>query len=637
MMSDDVKSKISELEKQLYSKDFKQHRVGDILPHKEVSGAPSWDAKEEAISLREDEVASIKRHNLMKKFVKYSMWFFALAVGVAVFIWWRGSNIISGDKLLIDIEYPVTISGGEPFETKFAITNNNKVAIEASTLFVEYQEGFYSVPGKVEIPHISKNIGIITPGQSISETINTMLYGEENTSKEARVTFEYRMAGSNATIKKTTRYAIKISSSPVNLSLSMPKEISSGQDIEFSVDLSSNSRDSLGALLVEAVYPLGFSFQSATPAPTYGENVWRVSGLSPHEKITIKIRGYVEGQESEEKVTKVSVGTEDQRDERIIGILYNAASESSLIAKPFLEIDIAVNNNRSQDNVTSSGKGVRVDVFWQNNNSTRITDAVIEVKLKGAALNKYSLYASGGGFYRSLDNTIIWDKIGNKDLAIIEPSARGTMSFSFSPIALGVGAEHPIKNPQIIFEVRARANRISDASSSENLSTFVTRSVKFETDLKVIAKGLFFSGPFQNIGPIPPQADKETTYTISLNARNSSNNVSNTVVKTTLPIYVKWLGKIDPLGEDITFNDSTGEVIWNVGRIPSGGFRDTSFQISFIPSVSHINRAPLLTGDITISAMDDFTKTEVRDKKPALTTYISGDPQFSPNDANVVN
>jgi len=147
---------------------------------------------------------------------------------------------------------------------------------------------------------------------------------------------------------------------------------------------------------------------------------------------------------------------------------------------------------------------------------------------------------------------------------------------------------------------------------------------------------MFFSGPFQNIGPIPPQADKETTYTISLSVRNSSNNVSNAVAKTTLPIYVKWLGKIDPEGEDISFNDSTGEVTWNVGRVLSGGTRDAAFQISFVPSVSHINRSPLLTGDITISAMDDFTKTEVMDKKPALTTYITGDPQFNPNDANVV-
>ncbi|OIP64575.1 MAG: hypothetical protein COV32_01665 [Candidatus Yonathbacteria bacterium CG10_big_fil_rev_8_21_14_0_10_43_136] len=635
-MPDDVKSKISELEKDLYSKDFKQHRVEDILTHKEAIAGPSWDKEADEASLRETEITSANRHQLMKKFVKYSVLFFLLSTVVAVFIWWRGSNIVSGENILIDIVAPVAVSGGEPFETRFTITNNNKVSIESATLFVEYPPGFYSVPNRVDIPRISKKLGGIAPEQSISETVNTMLYGEENTSKVAQVVLEYRMAGSNATIKKTTIYSIKISSSPVNVKLSVPKEVSSGQEVELSIEVGSNSKDSTGAILIYATFPRGFNFISASPAPTYGENVWRVVDLSPQEKRTIKIRGSIEGQENEEKVTKILVGTEDTKDERFVGIVYNSATESSTITKPFLALDVAINNSKSQDNVVSLGKGVRVDVFWQSNNPTKFTDAVIEVKLNGVALDRYSIYASGGGYYRSIDNTIVWDKSGSKDLAVIDPVSRGTVSFSFSPVALGIGADSLIKNPQIVFEVRARANKISDLSYNEIVSTFMSRSVKFETDLRVYAKGMFFSGPFQNIGPIPPQADKETTYTISLSVRNSSNNVSNAVAKTTLPIYVKWLGKIDPEGEDISFNDSTGEVTWNVGRVLSGGTRDAAFQISFVPSVSHINRSPLLTGDITISAMDDFTKTEVMDKKPALTTYITGDPQFNPNDANVV-
>lgn len=635
-MPDDVKSKISELEKELYSKDFKQHRVEDIVPHKEVALAPSWDAAADEDSSLNEDAAILKRHRMMKKFVQFSIGFFILALLVAGFIWWRGSNIVSGENITIDVMAPVAASGGDAFETKFTVTNNNKVSMESATLFVEYPAGFYSVPDNAELPRISKDLGAITPGQSVTEAVNTVLYGEENTNKEVAVSLEYRMAGSNATLKKTTTYALKISSSPINIKLSFPKETSSGQEIELAVDIGSNSKDTLGALVMDASYPAGFTFESANPAPTYGENVWKITNLLPQEKRTIKIRGVIEGQESEEKVVRISVGTESPKDERLIGITYNATTESSTITKPFLALDLAVNNNKAQDSITSLNKGVRVDVFWQSNNPTKVTDAVVEVKLKGAALDKYSLYASSGGFYRSVDNTIVWDKTGNPDLAVIDPGAKGTVSFSFSPISLGVDASRLIKNPQIIFEVRARAGRVSDVNASENISTFVTRSVKFETDLKVGAKGLYFSGPFQNSGPMPPQADKETTYTISLTARNSANNVSSAVVKTTLPIYTKWLNAVSPEGEDITFNESTGEVTWNVGRIPAGGSRDASFQISLLPSVSQINRTPLLTGDIAIVATDDFTKTEVRDKKPAVTTYISSDPQFSPNDANVV-
>ena len=634
-MSDDVKSKISELEKELYSKDFKAHRVGDILKPKEVADVPTWGRDGDS---EPDEVANIlKRQSMMKKFVKFSIGFFIFAVAVAAFIWWSQSNIVSGGNIAIEISAPVAISGGDPFDTTFNITNTNKVAVEAATLLIEYPVGFYSVSNNAELPRLSKELGAIAPGQSVKESISTLLYGEENTNKVTSITLEYRMAGSNATLKKTTSYSVKIASSPINVKLAVPKEMSSGQEVELTVDIGSNSKDPLGALVVDAVYPLGFTFESAVPAPTYGNSTWRIPSLAPQEKRTIKIIGVIEGQESEEKITKISVGTENPKDERLIGVVYNAATESSTVTKPVIGIDVAINNVKSQENVAALNKGVRVDVFWQNNNPTRVSDITIEVKLKGSVLDKYSLYASGGGFYRSIDNTIVWSKTSSHELAAADPDAKGTVSFSFSPISLGVDSGRLVKNPQIIFEVRAGGVRVSDVSSSEKVSTFISRNVKFETDLKLAAKGLFFSGPFQNTGPIPPQADRETTYTVSMSARNSANNTSNVIAKTTLPIYVKWTGKVSPDGEDISFNENTGEVSWNVGRIPSGGSRDASFQISLMPSLSHLNLSPALTGDFSLSATDDFTKTEVSDKRPALTTYISGDPQFSSNDANVVN
>lgn len=633
-MQDDVKSKISELEEELYSKDFKSHRVEDILQHKEVSPAPAWNSTQDDKSFFENETS---QNRIMKRFVQISVAFFVIAAIVGGVIWWRGSNIVSGENILINIEAPLAVAGGEPFETKFTVTNNNQIAIEAATLFVEYPAGFYSVTDNAEIPRISKNLGVIAPGQSITSSINTLLYGEDNTNKEPTVTLEYRTAGSNAVLKKVKTYLIKIASSPVNIKLQVPKEVTSGQEVDLIMDITSNSKDPISALVVSAIYPSGFVFESAVPSPTYNTNTWSITGLAPQEKRTIKIRGVIEGQENEEKVTKISVGTQSVKDERIIGVVYNATSESSTIMMPVLGIDLVVNNNKTQNNVASLGKGVKVDIAWQNNNPTKISDAVIEVKLKGGVLDRYSLYASSGGFYRSIDNTIVWDKTGDRDLSSMDPGAKGVVSFSFSPISLGVDAAQLIKNPQIIFEVRARAFRVSETSAAEEISTFATRSVKFETDLRLLARGLYFSGAFTNIGPIPPKADRETTYTIALTVRNSSNSVSSAVVKTTLPIFVKWLNQVSPDGEGIAYNENTREVVWNVGRVAPGGTRDAAFQVSLLPSVSQINSAPYLVGDILLSGMDDFTKTEVSDKKPAVTTYISADPQFNPNDANVVN
>ena len=288
-MPDDVKSKISELEKELYSKDFIPHRVEDTLKQKEAPALPGWGSAESEEELLLKDQA--QRHQMMKKFVKISIGFFVIAATIAGFIWWRGSNIISGENIAIDISAPLTVAGGDPFDSKFTITNNNKVSMESVTLLIEYPEGFYSAKNSTEFLRTSLDLGVITPGQSVMENVSTLLYGEDNTNKEVSVTLEYRTAGSNAILRKTQTYLIKIASSLVNIKLQMPKEVSSGQEVNLAIDVTSNSKDPINTLVVSAAYPTGFSFQSSDPAPSYGTNTWNISGLSPQEKrIILKIK-----------------------------------------------------------------------------------------------------------------------------------------------------------------------------------------------------------------------------------------------------------------------------------------------------------------------------------------------------------
>lgn len=634
-MGEDTKSKIAELEKELYGKEFKPHEVADMFERKEISVPTAWDAENEARALAHEQESAKARHSMIKKIVYASLGFFVFAATVAGFVWWRGSNIISGENIKIESVAPLAVAGGEPFETKISVTNGNKVAIEAATLFIEYPAGFYTATDKAELPRISKELGAIAPGQSVTESINTILYGEENAQKEVNLVLEYRMAGSNATLKKGATYALRVSSSPVNVKLDMTKKVSSGQEVELGIMIESNSKDPLDNLLLEASYPFGFTFQSADVAPAQGNNIWNIGTLAPQEKRTIKVRGIIEGQENEEKIIRVLIGTPDVKDERRVGVAYNSVTETLSLTKPFLALDIAINGEHTTDYAAPLGRGIRVDISWKSNNPTPVADAVVEVALKGDALNRYSVYADGHGFYRSIDNSIVWDKAANSELANINQGDRGAMSFSFSPIALGIDTARVTKNPQIVFEVRVRA-RTSNTVIPETISTFASRKVKFETDIRLTAQSLYFAGPFKNTGALPPRADFETTYTIKWTVRNASNNVSNAVVKTTLPIYVKWMNNISPSGEDISWNASNAEVSWNVGRIPAGGTREAAFQVSFLPSLSQLHRVPALTGESILTAVDDFTKTNLSDRKAAVTTNLTSDPQFGQNQAVVV-
>lgn len=638
----DTKSKIAELEKELYAKEFEPRKIGEpFRPRESTPLHTEWSVNEKegadlVLDVMKKDSVRIQHHRLVKRFLFVSVLFFVLASATAWFVWSRGENIISGENIAIDVLHPVAVAGGEQFETSFVISNNNKVPLEEVALFVEFPSGFYSYPEKTEIQRFSKKLGTIAAGQMVTERVNALVYGEEQTKKELAIVLEYRTAGSNATLKKIVSDLITISSSPVNVTLGAPREASVGQEIEMIINVESNSQNATDGVLVEASYPPDFLFKSADPAPSYDTNKWLISSLAPREKRVIKVKGIVDGREGEAKVTKISVGTASSKDVQQVGVVYNSVTETTSITKSLFSIDLSVDGERATEYSVPFGRGVRADIFWGNNSATKITDATIEVKLKGDTLNRYSVYASSGGFYRSIDDTIVWGKTGTPALAVIDPGEQGNMSFSFSPVVAGVGASYLIKNPQITLEITARAHRAAAADGSGEITTFSTRKIKIETDVRLAARAIYFSGPFSNIGPLPPRAEKETTYTIVWTVRNASNNISDASVRTTLPIYVKWLDKVSPGGEDIRYDGNDASVTWNVGRLPAGGTREAAFQISFTPSLAQLNQSPTLIGDSFLSATDDFTKTKVGDRRSLLNTNLTTDSQFSAKQGIVV-
>ena len=72
---------------------------------------------------------------------------------------------------------------------------------------------------------------------------------------------------------------------------------------------------------------------------------------------------------------------------------------------------------------------------------------------------------------------------------------------------------------------------------------------------------------------------------------------------------------------------------WNVGNILAGAgaissARETSFQISFLPSVSQIGTSPSLVEEVAFTAKDNFTLTNVSSVFPAINTRLGNDPYF---------
>ncbi len=637
---EEPKSKIDELQGRLDSRNQKIAEPHRRSLHGEASDVvPDWQKTDEKESLQ-NPMKERHHFSVFKKFFIFSAIFFVIAIFFSLYVFFNGANSVSGDNIVITIAGPVAVNGGEALPLDVTVQNKNNAPLQFANIQVQYPQGTKSSEDlSKDLPRESFDAGDLAPGASIHEQIKPVLFGAEGESKEIKISVEYRLRNSSGTFYKDTVYDVSITSTPVSMSISSLKEVNSGQNVEFSVNVVSNSTATIKNFLLTAEYPFGFTFKSATPKPSYDNNAWTLGDIQSGGKRAVTITGKIEGEDAQERVFKFNAGIAKTDDEKSLGVTFLSNSQSITIQKPFIGIDLALNGSGAKDFTTASGQNVRADIEWSNNLSVPINDAVITATLHGALIDKSSVVAEGG-FYRSNDNTITWDKSTNDKLGNLSPGDSGTLTFSFTPLPLvqgGVSAH----NPSISLDISARGSRLNEQNVPETITSLVDRIVKISTDLNLTSRIVYYSGPFQNSGPIPPKADTPTTYTVIWDVSNNANAVSSGLVKATLPSYVKWLGNVSPLGEKVTFNPVGGEVVWDLGQISentgvSSSPREAAFQLSYLPSVSQVGTVPKIMSEAVLTGSDEFSGDDLSSTEEGLTTELKTDPNFQSGQDKVV-
>jgi len=635
---------INKLEKSLYSRkqktfSVKRHSITAGLRQSDTKG--DWNHENDEPESVEFNQESKPKMTLSKKIFVGSATFFLIAIVVAVFTLLGGRNVVSNDKVSIQIAGPASIAGGDKLLLEVAIRNENPIALELADLISEYPDGTREAGDlNKELRRKRESVGDILPGQTINRQIEAVLYGEEGSAKTIKLTIEYRVKGSNAIFFKEKLYDLVISSSPVTFKIDAPAEANAGQSIELVVEVVSNSLEPLQNLMLIAEYPFGFSLKSASPETAFGQNIWRLGDLPPQGKKKVKIKGVIDGQDGEERAFKFSVGIQSATNEKEIGAVFLSIPQVLAIRKSFVGLGLTLNSSADGIYIGKDGQLIRGDLVWQNNTAGTISNLQIEAVFSGQAIDRSSV-TSESGFFRSIDNTIVWDGSRNQDLLSIDPGSKDNLSFSFSSLPAVSGFGTPLKNPEITLTISAKATRVSQDNQLEEINSTITRKVRVASNPALISRLLYYSGPFVNTGSLPPKAEQETTYTVIWSLSNPANDLSEVKVSTILPSYVRFIGTIDPTDAKVSFSQIGGEVVWDVGNLSAGsGFdlarKEVAFQVGFLPSLSQVGGAPKITEEVFVSAIDSFTNTSVRDGKSALTTRLVNDPLFKSGDDTVV-
>ena len=629
-------SALERLQKKLYRKNESSSSSEPFALHPNAErGAEDWQ------EAREPAPLMVRKKTYTNTILVSAVIFFAVSVGISVFIFLGGGNIVSTRNVDISISGPVSVSAGEEAAFQILIENRNNVALEFSDLLIEYPEGTVVAgsPGESSL-RVRRSVGTISSGNILKEAARATFFGSEGEEKKVQVTLEYRVQGSNAIFVVEKEYDVFISSSPIRLSVKNPEEIISGQPFDIEVTVASNAAEVIQNLLLAVDYPFGFSFVEANPKTSFGNDVWEVGDLAPHSERVIRIRGVLAGQDNDQKVFSVSVGISDSVGGRTIDVPYASLVPQVVVARPSLGVQLFLGGGSPDTYVAEHGVSASGDISWINNTPNKITNARIEVTFKGDTLNRQSV-SSREGFYRSVDNTLVWDKETLPELAEISSGGSGGTTFSFAPLGIAQLAGAVFKNSTIELVVKVSGTRLLEDGGVSDITSSVTKQIKVNSAIGVNQKALHYVGAFTNTGPLPPEVEKETTYTVVWTFVNSSNNVSGGDVMATLPSYIRWTGNVSPSLERVSFNSADRSVRWDLGDVAPGvgitlPAREVSFQIGFLPSIAHVDLAPFLITEAVFSGVDDFTGRNVRAEARSLDIRLTADPQFKLGQDKVV-
>lgn len=629
----DEKDRINRLRKKLYSRTSKsedQERHGFRPGQSSVKKSWSQPEMKKVMPIKE-------KRSLLGLFFIVSVLFFIGSALFGSFYFLGEKNIVSADNVEITIQGPTAIGGGETLGLQISIVNKNSTTLELADLLVEYPDGTRS-PDNLgrELTRLRDSLGSIQPGDRVKKNVEAILFGEENTQKEIKVTIEYRVAGSNAIFFAEKSYQVTLSSSPVSISVRSFNEIISGQEIDFSVVVNSNSSTIVENLALQAEYPFGFSFIEAEPHAQFSNSVWKIGNLSPEEEKTIHIKGVMTGQDNEERTFRFSVGVQDEFDVKKLATTFVTSTRGITIQRPFISTNLTLNDKREDSYVFRNGEKIQGEISWKNNLAEVISDAQIEVRVSGSSVDESSVIVERG-FYNSVTNTVRWGKDTSPDFAIVNPSQSGIVRFSFSTrniSALG------LRNPEVKLEITVRGRRESEDNVPEQIESVLTRSVRLTSDLLLTPRLLHNTGPFSNQGVLPPVAEKETMYTVTWTVTNTANHVSGVKVVGELPSFVRWVGNFSPGNLNVSFNPNTNQVTWDVGEVAQGvgtsiSPKELAFQIGFTPSLSQVGEIPTLVHTQVIVGFDQFTETQIGGEVLPLTTRIQSESGLPSNHERV--
>lgn len=526
--------------------------------------------------------------------------------------WYYRDQIFSKQILKLEILGSDTASMGDEVLYTVKYKNNGNFVLQNPKLIFELPDNSLTEDSKTRL---SQDLKDIYPGDEETVQFKARLLGKEGDIKVAKAWLSYVPKNLSARYESDTTFSAKLSTVPITLAFDAPSKVEKGKELAYDINYFSNIDYPLENLSIKIDPVNGFDVKSAIPASL--DNIeWKLATLQKAQGGRITIKGQVNADTGNQLHFSAHLGMWQNG----TFVVIKDVTQDVAVINPLLFISQQING--SSNYVASPGQKLHYEIFLRNIGASPVDNLFVISKIDGAAFDLSTL-ASDEGQARPNDNLIVWDSKQIPTLQNLDPGQETKVSFDVTLRNNWTLADTE-KNNVVI------KNEVTVSDINQEFDTKVSSSLALaQKAYHATVQGI------ENSGPIPPEVNKATTYTVQWQVKNYFNDVKNVKVRAVLAPNVTLTAVLpDSQISHFALDSTSKEIVWSAGDMAAGtGVANDAptvfFQVSLTPSTAQQGTKAGIIGPATVSGDDQSTGGTVSSSVPAVDTSLPDDSDNS--------
>jgi len=549
--------------------------------------------------------------------------------------------------------HPAQITGDE--NTFFIFIKNQEVRdIINAQVVVNFPDGFVLGESDPQCKEILANscqwqFDQIKKGTLKEIKLTGRLYGPANQMQFFTGSLHFQLQGFTSEFEKNFSSSVMVNPA-LHLSWDMDIKGSLFDPFTSMLTLENITSEDVSAARVILQWPYDFDLRSATSQTEKDIEIdknarmviWNITDLHFYDTRELSIIGEFMSAGTDVFEFKVQAGVV-QGDEFFIQV--EEVKNISLEGFNFVP-ELKINNLAKSLQIYSWGDTLPIQMGYINNTSEEIKNVTLLLEIRADKYidtNRwYTLpwsYLSGPFIqpstspYRTglLSRSVMtagWDKTLIPVLSQIPIGGRGVIMFDL-PLKQSLDAlKHKYSQAELNIRIIATGTFAQSLKQWKVKSNEIT--IKINTHIVFDAAVYYHDDEGVKIGtgPVPPEADQQTTYWIFINIKNTTNSIEDVSVVTRLSKDVLWKNQTYTTHGLLLYNEDTREISWQIDGLPLyvGGpysLVEARVEVGVVPTVDSVGLFLPLTKEIIFRAKDTFTQDTISSIHQFVSTDIN--------------